>query len=456
MVEEQYIPGTDVRRWKPYAILGTAWLVALIYAFPGYMNFDAAEQLNQARTGRFDDWHPPLMAGYWRVLDLFMHGPFLMLLLQLTLFQWGLYAALRLRFASMTAAVVASCMMVFPPILTPMAPVWKDAQMAAFLIAGIVLASRERTSQRVAGCLLLVFAVGVRDNAAAALPPLLLLVTSRWFRQRLRAIVAAAAVFVVVTLSAIGVNRAITDVPAHPWYLSTAIHDIAGTICHAGPMDESAVRDATYGITLHKTTQASICEVYTPRVWLELAYGDRKVFEADPADPDRIARGLAWRRLVREHPGAYLHHRWAVTKEILGLTSNPPWEPVCQTFTATAEQGQRLRYRQSLSWIQKRMGRFFGWIAETPLYRPWIYLALALIAAAYVLRRDRFVLCVVLSGLLYEASVLLLASAPDFRYSHWMITCTCFALVVIFKERFMAGRATKKARGTRAAPHVGT
>jgi hypothetical protein len=32
------------------------------------------------------------------------------------------------------------------------------------------------------------------------------------------------------------------------------------------------------------------------------------------------------------------------------------------------------------------------------------------------------------------------AGTPDFRYSHWMITCACIATVMLFVQRLRAGR----------------
>src|SRR5690606_28312075 len=107
----------------------------VLYAYSGYLNFDSADQLLQARRGAYGDWHRPLMAAYWRKLELIARGPVAMLVLQVSLFLWGLYRVLRQRLSPRAAAGVAAGLMLFPPILTPMAPVWKDAQMAAFLLA---------------------------------------------------------------------------------------------------------------------------------------------------------------------------------------------------------------------------------------------------------------------------------------------------------------------------------
>src|SRR3954463_7774096 len=82
---------TGLGRISPAAILIAGTAVAVVYGFPGYMNFDSAEQLRQARNGVYDDWHPPMMARYWHFSEKLMAGPLPLLLLQVALFMWGLH-----------------------------------------------------------------------------------------------------------------------------------------------------------------------------------------------------------------------------------------------------------------------------------------------------------------------------------------------------------------------------
>ena len=78
-------------RVPPRWILVATVLVVIAYAFPGYMNWDADDQLHQARglLPRYD-WHPPIMAAYWKVVEYVVHGPFGLLVIQTLLFTWGL------------------------------------------------------------------------------------------------------------------------------------------------------------------------------------------------------------------------------------------------------------------------------------------------------------------------------------------------------------------------------
>jgi len=71
----------------------------------------------------------------------------------------------------------------------------------------------------------------------------------------------------------------------------------------------------------------------------------------------------------------------------------------------------------------------------TPLFKPWIYLALALLLLPLALRqRDAFALLA--SGIALEATLVVLAPTPDYRYSHWMVVATCIAIVVLVARRY--------------------
>src|ERR1044071_6521479 len=127
-------------RWL---ILGAGWSLAVLYAFPGLMSSDSAIQLVQARgLAAISDWHPPIMAVIWRYVDRIVAGPFGMLLLQTGTFLFGPDAVwmpgrvwsgcapvLRGALPRVAAAGVGLGFLVFPPVLAPMAVIWKGSQM---------------------------------------------------------------------------------------------------------------------------------------------------------------------------------------------------------------------------------------------------------------------------------------------------------------------------------------
>lgn len=431
---------------RPSWILLAAWFLCLAYAYPGYLNWDSGEQLYQLRQGALEDWHPPLMATYWELIEVVVKGPVGMLFLQTGLFLWGLYAALRQRLGERTSAVLAALLLLFPPILTPMAAVWKDAQMAGFLLAGVMLAVRRPLWARLLGLGLLFLGTGVRDNAPAALPFLCLWIGSSWgLRSRIVSIAVAVGLCFGLTAGAGVANRAATDIRTHPWYRSVAIMDIVGTVAYARSLPDDYLLRVLGDTDLRqrKEIQDRARDIYIPRVWFGLVFSENGFFVAKPTKPQRLARARAWYQLVSDFPGAYVTHRWAVMKEVLGLTKSDPWEPVCQSFAAWPDHLERVSHNASHSWLQKKLGKWFleSW-SKTLAYRVWVYALLGIILLAYALvRRDPLVVAFAGSGLLYEASYFLGAAAPDFRYSHWLIACSCLGAVLVFAERLRAGLA---------------
>lgn len=434
---------SSARRIPPAAILIVTAVFAIAYGYPGYMNFDAAEQLKQARNRIYDDWHPPLMARYWHYLDQVFHGPITLLVIQITFFLLGGYGLLKRRFQPLAAAFMTSAVLLFPPVLAPMAPVWKDAQMVGFLLCGFMLILRESWLARTTGVVVLFFAAGVRDNACTALPPFLLLAVASWgYRRKLVICGVAFALFVVITGSARYANTKLHDGRSYLWTRSNAVHDIAGTLCYAGPLTDDQIKAELAGIALRVESglQQRLCEQYQPRWWFGLTYDERGLFVTQPGPAERDARTAAYFRVIRNHPTSFLYHRWLVTKELIGLGVGVPDEPVCQTFVATDDQAKGLRISDTRSFLQRVFGRKFVRYSQTLLFRPWAYMLVGLFLLAYgIWRRNGLVIVFITSGFLLESSFFLAAAGAPYRYSHYMVLCICFATVIVFGERIREG-----------------
>src|SRR5262252_2252046 len=50
-------------------------LITLVIFYPGIISIDASLQLQQARTGIYTDWYPPVMGWLWSFLDFVIPGP---------------------------------------------------------------------------------------------------------------------------------------------------------------------------------------------------------------------------------------------------------------------------------------------------------------------------------------------------------------------------------------------
>jgi hypothetical protein len=242
------------------------------------------------------------------------------------------------------------------------------------------------------------------------------------------------------------------------WHSTLAVHDIVGVIAHEDELPDDVLRhelDGT-GLVVTEDIQSHAREVYATRNMLTIVFGDLRMCNlpiigtvpAPAAQRDAIAR--AWWRFVTRHPRAYLAHRLDVFLDVIGVTFK----------TRSAVPPRILRhehYRTQVGaprhshWFQNRWTRA---LAMAPLFRQWIYAVIALaLALVPLFLRQRDALALLASGLLAELSLFAIGPTPDYRYSHWMITCTCIAVIMLTGRRAAWARRTADTQ-TAAAPHA--
>lgn len=416
------------QRWAG-AILALGLSCFLLVAYPGFTSPDSISQLTEARRGVYSDWHPPFMAFVWRYLDMLWSGTFLMLVLQSTTFLLGAYALLARTMVPKRAAVVAVCVLLFPPIFTPMAVIWKDSQMAGYVLAGTAALISPRLGWKLVGCVLLFVATAVRHNAlAATLPIVFFLFTCRGWAGW-RRYLAATVVWAAITSTASFANKKLTTLPDYPWHNSVAYFDIAGTALFSHELDDAKLREMLDGVPL--AIQTGIAKrlryLYAPDAWWQLSHGEERVFEL-PRRDQLAGIPRAWKRLVTTYPRAFLYHRLLVFRELIGLARPPP-APVWYGQPAVTPSSTPMQY----AWFST-----LDALGGTPLFRVFIYLAVSF--ALLALCRARLPLALLASGLTIELSLLAAAPSSDYRYSHWMIVTTVVAGIMIFVQRYRAGR----------------
>ena len=419
-------------------ILGASWTLALLYAYPGMMSTDSVVQLLQARgLEPLGDWHPPVMAVLWRHVDRLISGPFGMLVLQTGALLFGLDALLQRVLRPRAAAVVAGLILLFPPILAPMGVIWKDSQMAGYLLAGTGLLMSPRWAKRALGSVLFLVATAMRYNAAAATLPIIVLLVD-WGGTRWRRYLVAAAVWLAITVAAFGTNRVLAERQEHAWHSSLAIMDIVGTIryvnSHAWPSDADYERvlEGT-SLVVHRDIRKWCRWWYVPQMHWPMSHGEQRIFDPPTSDAQRDAIAKAWWRVVSAQPRAYLRHRWRVFEEVLGSSSDELMGPVWESFVEMPSQVPLVDAPTRHSSLQTRWLAANAWVATTFLFRPRFYLIVAL--ALLCLARSRIALAIVASGVCYEASLFFVAPSADFRYSHWMIVCTVAGSIMVLASR---------------------
>jgi hypothetical protein len=431
--------------WKPRHTLWFGWILFLIYCYPGYMSTDSVDQLLQARGEiPVHDWYPPVMSMLWRATDSIIAGPFPMLVIQSTTFLLGANAILRHVLRPRRAAALAVLVLLFPPVLTTMAVIWKDSQMAAFLLAGIAGLLSERKRWRVFGCMMLCLAGAQRYNAlVATLPIVLLLFTWRPGASRVRRYALAIAVWVAITAVGFVSNRVFTEKETHAWHGSVALLDIVGTIRYAPKLTDEQVREHLAGLTINVTEnlQFRFRRAYSTRMWFHLVNGEGRILETPLTAEDRAVVSHVWLDLVTTYPRAYLGHRMRVFQSAIGLDGEPP-TAAYDGFTENPDQLEMAEHRAKHSTLQQHWVSLIPELEHLVIFQAWAYLVLGMFLVVLG-RRSRLVVAMVSSGLLNELGLIVVAPSVDYRYSHWLIVTVVIAGVLVFAMRFGAGRAAK-------------
>src|SRR5690606_33250709 len=132
------------------------------------------------RSFEFNDWHPPLMALIWSVLDRIIAGPAGMLLAQAALFAYACAALCARAFPDLSARtpswLLVAVFSLFPPVMSLAGMIWKDIWMSSFLLLAVVHLFRLRDcttpgQQRMQAIAVMLFCLGAtafRHNALAA------------------------------------------------------------------------------------------------------------------------------------------------------------------------------------------------------------------------------------------------------------------------------------------------
>jgi hypothetical protein len=431
----------------PRRVLIAGWVLFVVYAYPGYMSYDSVWQLQQARKIEpLSEWHPPLMAFLWRWTDSIVSGPFPMLVIQSTAFLLGAAALLRRVMSPRAAALTAVAVLLAPPNLVVLAVVWKDCQMAGFLIASIAALLSPRRWVRVCGYFFVFLATGVRYNAAAATLPIVLgLFAWGSALPRLRRYAIATALWLGITAAAVVASALLIEKRTHPWEIGSTTVDIVGTLRFTDEVTDADLLRWTPGVPWTHTDKlwSRIRTSYHPaNQWLDLTQGERKLIEHPSNDEQLAALAAAWKTIVLAHPLAFLRHRISLfLAQLENRTGGAGGFWVGFTPTDWTEDSLEHRARRSpvqKLWIKWHI-KFDAWFG----LRVWAYFVLGLCLLP-MCRRDRVTFVVQSSGIMYQLGLLMVAPAIDYRYSHWMVVATIVTAVLLFATRLRGSRGLER------------
>lgn len=418
-------------------LLLAGFLVHAAIYWPGVMIWDSIRQYGQALSGRYDDWHPPLLAWLWRQMLPLAAGPAPMLALQLILY-WGGYALLAGWAAREgrrgLASALAACAL-FPLALALTGEVMKDALMAgALLSASGLLAWRRATGGRwlrAGGIALLLFAATLRFNAFLACLPLLVAFAAdrrRPGRARLALALAAPTALLILALPLSGL--ALHAKPSGVG-LSLIIYDLGGITEQSGVDMFPPLPDVEDPVAVNHGC-------YSPVKWDRYAWWGEDPCEIGfeslgPAlqDSGRDPRRL-WLAAVAAHPLAYAAHRLRHFNANTRLLVRNGIERPAFAQSDPNSWGYDVRPNPALTAIDRAVLA----LDDTPLGWPswWLAVAAGALILAPPLPSRGLIVPLASSSFLYGAGYLVLSVASEMRYHLWTIAAALVAAVIAAAE----------------------
>jgi hypothetical protein len=411
------------------AILGEA-----VINYPGNHTFDTDDQLHQAMTGSFNDWHPPLMAYTWRILILLTGQPSSLFLLQLICY-WGAFGLLSdalIRTGSKKTGVFVFLIGLFPVFMYINGLIIKDSQMGASFLASFALVFWYKMQKRpippaicFAAALLLTYGTLVRSNSVFALGPLLVyFFSSRYDIRYVKTIFLTVPIALSGILLSITVNSAIPGVIKTQPIRSLQIFDLIGIARYSGDVGELS--------EIAPLTQTEIARCYTAYWWDSVSpWGTCPAFSAKFMNKDYKAilserdvyplsnrLTTMWTNAIIRHPAAYAQHRIRHFNAELNFIVPSLERRYGKTFF-TAE------------WNEIRNDYFKKNFLTWPV--TWYGVSLIVLTAlrrSPLNARRHAAALLVCSGLTYGFAYFVIGVASDSRYMYWTVLTSFVGLVL--------------------------
>jgi hypothetical protein len=411
------------------ALIG--FVVCGVAFYPGFMSPDSFWQYEMSRTLVFSDFHPPIMAGVWSVLNVFFNGPQGLLFFHLAMLWTALYLFHR-RYADLKYSWLILAIGFLPWVINLSGVLWKDVGMAYSLLLMTALMLGNRSPARILGVFLLIFyAANVRFNAVFAVVPLLVFVTSRWLPEASVVKVAVATIGTMVLIFGGG------SILSYDILRATQAHQVNNVI-----IDDLAYLSLVKNRSLIPEVPFENIQKCASRdlgqTKLTGKYVCLNSIKKD-SEPDLLSLKLKpiWAAQVKKAPLAYIWYRLSVFSYFLRSPDFTPYyfwhHGVDQNDVGIKQQ------RNGATLLVKWMVNTSANVAPF-LFKPywWLWFSSILLLLSYATRKanSKSVEQVLLiSSICYIGGYFPATGTADFRYMYWSVIASSLAAILMFINR---------------------
>lgn len=425
-------------------------IVSICLFYPGLFSSDSVDQLNQATTGFFNNWHPAIMA----------------ITMQLLLPVWGnggLFVVHQLLYWLVIALLLDSIFKInnpwlfvlglFPPTYLLSITVWKDTGMAITTILGILLFHKYiLTGKR--GCsivslLCFFYAFSVRTNSIFIIIPSLIILFYYHFSAKNLAFVKSfltTSVCIIMFASANYSLNTIYKVNQTSSLPSLLLWDVAG-LYH-----DNGIRKAPppfISILPQSNEKKFWIDAYHPYS-CDICWLSNISCAMDPKNNTALIN--YWLGNIAEFPKTYLEHRYELTKKLYGIGS---WQYVTHGYLENEKLGENFRISTLGKIFIDKLFSIIDFMASIFLYQPFSYLLLTIASLLYLLwqkikNRKSFsdieflVLIFSSSSLLNAGTLFFITVAIDYRYMIWTVIGGALSFIIVLAKNNRRTELTSK------------
>jgi hypothetical protein len=416
-------------------VLPVALLVALVAVigvafWPGRMNADTLSQIDQMRTGQYNDQLAPILDAFWQPFYRNGFGPGWVLTAQLLVFVAGAFSLLRRQFPPLVAAIVVVLISLSPQAFGELALVGRDAWFLSLFVATFAfvdLALATGGSRRLACTVCaLVFAwltIASRQNAVTAVFLPLGVLAAPFLKQRLGdrrharllLIVSATLAGILVTVVMYGSQILVSDaIGVEKTHSSAQLY-----LTDLATMSRDANHDYIPKSVLPGRAMPIIRADSSVAGSAALLYSANAPISYDFTAKTAAALRHAWIHRIEADPSSWVNARLQLFDYLIGITAPSIWiyhpfiDPNNFGYTTTFPGANKIATDYESSFANSANN-------GDALFRVWPYLLIAIVIAAVLLRstdRHRVLAGVIaLSVLAYQVGYLVALMNVNYRY----------------------------------------
>jgi hypothetical protein len=422
----------DLWRW---ILMGAMVLVAGLN-LPGHLSHDSILSLEEGRTGVRVGWGPPMYSAILGVFDKVIPGTglFVAASLLLLLGAWGALPALRPRITRF-APVVLLAAVSLPQVILYQGIVWKDVLFANLAIAAFIALGRASVrweSQGAAWSLAfawvcLAVAALVRQNGLLAIVFAAAALGWLGWRGGWRKGLAWGAAGLAVPLAIAALLNAVTPVREPP---GVPKKDVGVRLVQHYDIVHAVAQDPRRPMPVLEAADARRMRIIrrdSPRI-----FSPSRVDTLDLAPrlgpalwdytPEQIS--AQWRQLILEDPLGYLGRRLSIFNWVLRTPQIDQCLPVHVGVAGPEAAMRTLQLQPGIEPQDSQLANYASWWLDTPAFSHFVWALIAVAVSAYLLVRregaDVAMAGLLLSGLAFAGSFLIISLACDYRYLYFL------------------------------------